>query len=202
MQASRHLPNIQALFPRVEEEISPQPPVDIELESDDIEAIFRMLEAGVAPGPSGLRSDHLIQISRCCKGMHKDERFSLLKRMVEQAAGSHWPSELARWFAGGNITPLRKKDNHKGIRPAVAIETFRCIVSRYALKQSQGEAAEILPNTQCGFSPGRNALQSAIYTARSWARSLGSKILCNVDISNAYITIRRAECCNKQSARI
>ena len=83
--------------------------------------------------------------------MYKDELFGLLKRMVEQAAGARWPTELARWFAGGNITPLRKKDNDKGIRPEVAIETLRSLVSRYVLKHSQAEAAEILPPTQCGY---------------------------------------------------
>ena len=67
------------------------------------------------------------------------------------------------------------------IRPIVAGETLRAIVSRYVLQQSAEDSPDYLPETQWVFTSVFNGMQSAIYTVRKWSRRLGSKNLCKID---------------------
>jgi hypothetical protein len=186
---------VQRLFPDVEDGVSPPEAIDIGVPIEDVEKVMKKMERGTAPGPSGLRVDHLKQVMETTSGQHKDELLGLLAQVIAQAAGGHWETALARWITGGKITPLRKKDG--GVRPVVAVETLRSLVSRFVLQSCAGMARDYLPAKQKGFTPGANGMQTAVYTVREWAKRSHEKVILKLDISNAFNTISRRACCEE-----
>jgi hypothetical protein len=186
---------VQRLFPDVEDGVSPPEAIDIGVPIEDVEKVMKKMERGTAPGPSGLRVDHLKQVMEITSGQHKDELLGLLAQVIAQAAGGHWETALARWITGGKITPLRKKDG--GVRPVVAVETLRSLVSRFVLQSCAGMARDYLPAKQKGFTPGANGMQTAVYTVREWAKRSHEKVILKLDITNAFNTISRRACCEE-----
>ena len=195
MDIRRNLDKIHALFPKRNDPVEPGPPLRTAINAEDVEPIHRKMVPGAAPGLSGLRVDHLLQLYTCRRGNVREELLHVLAQVITDAAGGLWPSRLAQWFGSGKITPLLKKDG--GVRPAVAPETLRALVSRFVLHSCSGVAQDHLTTNQKGFTPGKNGGQMAIYTVREWAKDLSRKMLVKVDLANAFNTVSRAACCKK-----
>ena len=98
------------------------------------------------PLRSATNCDHLLQLYTCRRGNVREELLHALAQVITDAAGGLWPARLAQWFGSGKITPLLKKDG--GVRPAVAPETLRALVSRFVLHSCSGVAQDHITTNQ------------------------------------------------------
>ena len=78
----RNMDKIQALFPRPGDAVELPTSVSCEVEAQTVEKQVRRLVAGTAPGPSGLRVEHLQQLANCTRGNVLDELVNLLSRLI------------------------------------------------------------------------------------------------------------------------
>ena len=191
------LERMRQLFPSVCESVPMQPQHSVDIDDKAVQKILKAMPRGLAPGPSGLRTDHLLQTfdrSNKKKGGLFVELAAVMTQLAQQAIAGSMPLELARWLCGGRGIPLKKKDG--GIRPLVVGEVVRAVISKVVLVRTEELAREALPAVQLGYSPGKNGIQAAIRTARFWALQGPDKVILKVDISNAYNCISRRACCD------
>ena len=144
-----------ALFPARREVIDIPPTATSEIDDKVLGQVIQTFSRGLAPGPSGLRADHILQIANHKYGKLKNELVALLCSFTQVAISGKIPPSLAPWLCGGRAIPLRKKDG--SIRPLVVGEVLRASVSRYVLTKVEGAAAEALSAIQLGYSPGRSS---------------------------------------------
>ena len=124
------LEQLALLFPKTSEDlVAKAAPTTIQ--DDQLCRILRSVPRGLAPGPSGLRTDHIIQLRDYKKGKLFDELVALSIGFAQQAVSGNLPKHLARWLCAGRAIPLKKKGG--GIRPLVVGETLRAVVSKYVL---------------------------------------------------------------------
>ena len=79
------------------------------IEDDQLCRILRSVPRGLAPGPSGLRTDHIIQLRDYKKGKLFDEFVALSVGFAQQAVSGSFPKPLARWLCAGRAIPLKKR---------------------------------------------------------------------------------------------
>jgi hypothetical protein len=188
------LEQMHRLFPAAQEAVECRLEADVAVDAKAMQKILKEMPRGLAPGPSGLRADHLLQANQQKHRKLFEEAAETLARLARRAISGELPISLARWFCGGRGVPLRKKDG--GVRPLVVGEVLRAAVSKLVLARCGEDARESLPAVQLGYSPGENGLQAAVRTARFWAQNLHKKVLLKVDISNAYNSVSRLACCD------
>ena len=141
------LEQLGKLFPSTSEDLAAET-TPTTIEDDQLCRILRSVPRGLAPGPSGLRTDHIIQLRDHKKGKLFDEFVALMIGFAQQAVSGSFPKPLARWLCAGRAIPLKKKGG--GIRPLVVGETLRAVVSKYILLRCGGCAREVLPAVQLG----------------------------------------------------
>ena len=173
---------LSQLFTNRSEELAAEPSATT-IKDDQLCRILRGVPRGLAPGPSGLRTDHFIQLRDYKNGKLFDELVALSVGFAQQAVSGSLPQSLACWLCAGRAIPLNKKGGR--IRPLVMGETKRAVVSKYVLLRCGGCAREVLPAVQLGYTPEENGMQAGIFLARSWAQSIDNKVLVKVDIRNA-----------------
>ena len=184
---------MRLLFPDVRSGIEVRAEPGVEVDAKAMLKVLKSMPRGLAPGPSGLRADHLLQVNHRKSRKLFEEIAAVMAQVAQRAISGSLPAQLAWWFCGGRGVPLKKKDD--GIRPLVVGEVLRAAVSRLLLSRCTEAAREALPAVQLGFSPGSNGLQAAVRTARYWYQHLQRKAILKVDISNAFNTVSRVGCC-------
>ena len=136
------LSKVQGLFP-----VAPTPPcpepLAMTVEADDIRKVLKKLHRGTSAGPSGLRTDHLLQVLDYAQTCLADEMVECIASFVQRAVSGQLPVCLGQWLTGGEVIPFNKKDG--GSRPVVPGEVLRAVASRYISKMVSGAAREFLP---------------------------------------------------------
>jgi hypothetical protein len=185
-------PTIRGLFPLAQNALDPLNTEElIDVTEQEVEAVLKQLPQALTPGPSGLRTDHIITL---CNTPHRAELITRLTRFVQLACSGELPIDMGRWICGGTLIPTKKKD--EGIRPLVASETLRSIVSRVTLGSSRAQLEQPLSPCQYGNNAKARGLQTAILLARRFAQDVQDKIMFKLDLRNAFNCINRKSCDN------
>ena len=148
----------------------------------------RGFRRGSAPGPTGLRPDHLREALGTA---HSDEVAAHLATLCQLLARGEAPEALAVHFAGARLHALPKKGG--GVRPVAVGETLRRLVAKLLCEQVRDDARSLLWPLQVGVAAPGGA-EVAVHAARQWAqRNAGnrSKVLVKVDFENAFNTVDR-----------
>ena len=159
-----------------------------ELSHDAITKAIRSFARASAPGPSGLRADHL---KDTLSTAHGDEVIAHLVVLCQLLANGEAPAAVAPHLAGARLHALPKKSG--GVRPIAVGETLRRLVSKVLCQSVRTDAAQFFWPLQVGVGVSMGG-EAAIHTVRQWiernSQSSG-KVLLKVDFRNAFNSVTR-----------
>ena len=149
---------------------------------------------GLAPGPSGLRIEHLRTIIEDRRPSIEPALLESLTLLANAAVAGRLPLSLQPFLFGGPLAPVIKKDG--GIRPIVAGEILRALIAKTALAELRDGLSDLQP-LQVGVGGHGLWPQAAISTVRSWVQEIrqgSTNVLVKVDVSNAFNSVHRLSC--------
>ena len=115
------------------------------------EGVFRALKSfpiGLAPGPSGLRANHLKQAVFCPFPDRANHTLTCVTRLVNLLCGGKVPADIIPQLCGASLLPCKKKAG--GLRPIAIGEVLRRLTLKCAARSVQCIALEILAPLQLG----------------------------------------------------
>ena len=154
----------------------------------EVARCLRAFPADTAPGPSGLRVQHL---KDACIAGSQEAFFSHLAAVVTLLAQGRAPDFVAPVLAGAGLVALPKPKG--GVRPIAVGEILRRLTGKCLMTTVRDEARSYFYPAQLGVAvPG--GVEQAIHTARAWYdwhQCSNQKVALKLDFSNAFNTVRR-----------
>ena len=174
--------------PAPPQDAAPQNTGSPTLTPDEVLNALISFPKGSAPGPSGLRPQHLLDGVR-----GPDQRVALeaLADAVNTLAFGRVPHCLAPAIAGASLHALQKPDGD--VRPIAVGETLRRLTSKCLCAVTKDEAAAYLRPLQVGVACSLGA-EAVIRTIDQYSRRHADspgKLILKVDFANAFNTINR-----------
>lgn len=165
----------------------PAGPAPVVSPSEVKEAIFSF-PRGSAPGPTGLRAQHLQDAIRSADGETAVTKVAALVSLLSRGLA---PAAVQPFLAGARLIALPKKDDK--IRPVAVGECFRRLVAKCLCRSVREEARSRLWPLQSGVAVPLG-VECGVHTVRQWFdRNANdrSKVLLKIDFSNAFNSIDR-----------
>ena len=163
-------------------------PLAGEIAPDLVAKCLRAFPLESAPGPSGLRVQHL---KDACVPGSSEGFLAQLSLVVNLLAQGRAPQPLAPVLAGAGLVALPKPGG--GVRPIAVGEILRRLTGKCLLQLVRADARAHFWPAQVGVAvPG--GAETAIHTVRAWtARHAGSpaKVLVKLDFRKAFNCINR-----------
>ena len=153
-----------------------------------VKKMLKSFSRGTAPGPTGLRAQHLKDAVRSA---HGDEAIEQLTLMCNLLARGDAPEFLAQHLAGASLLALQKPGG--GIRPIAIGEVLRRLVAKCLCNTYEREATEYLWPKQIGVAAPLGA-EVGSQTVRQWCernQTSEDKLIFVADFENAFNTIDR-----------
>ena len=135
----------------------------ITISSREVYEAVRSFKPGTAPGPSGLRGEHLKE----AKGRGEGRGAAALgniTRLVNSMAAGKLPKEVSPYLCGGNLYAAVKKSG--GLRPVAVGDVFRRLVGKSIMYKVAGRAANILRPIQFGVGV-RGGCEGVVHATRA-----------------------------------
>ena len=159
----------------------------------EVKSAVLSFPAATAPGPSGLRADHLRDILTSVSSDTADRVLTALTKLTNCSLNGLLPSSFAEFFLSARLLPFKKPND--GVRPIAVGEVLRRLVAKVALHQVLPEAQERLQPTQVGVGV-KDAVTHVAFAVRCahqlCMKELPSGIL-QIDVANAFNCISRQE---------
>ena len=155
-----------------------------------IKKMVKSFARGTAPGPSGLRAQHLKDAIR---STHGDEATEQLAAICNLLAKGEAPALLAHHLAGASLMGMEKPGG--GIRPIAVGEVLRRLVAKCFCNTFEKEVSSYLWPRQIGVAAPLGA-EVGSQTVRQWCernQATAGKILFVADFENAFNTIDREQ---------
>ena len=165
-----------------------------EITPGTLSKVLKSFPLDSAPGPSGLRIQHLLE---ALTTSHSGALTEQLAQMVELLAQGSAPEELATHLAGAKLLALKKPKG--GVRPVAIGEVMRRIVGKCLCATIKEEAQEFFEPLQVGVAC-KLGVDAAVHTCRKWAnlhKHSQNKVMLKIDFSNAFNTISRESVLSK-----
>ena len=147
---------------------------------------------GSAPGPSGLRPEHLKKMITTSDPAHGRKLLNALTSFTNLLFSGEFPSEIAPLLCGANLFAAIKKDG--GHRPVAVGEIFRRLVSKCAAFKFTPDAVETLKPLQLGVGV-RGGVEIAVHSVRAVIEDTSippeEKWTLQLDFQNAFNTMNR-----------
>ena len=143
---------------------------------------LRAFPAETAPGPSGLRAQHLRDA--CVAGCH-DALIVQLTAVLNVMVQGRAPPCVAPVVAGAGLVALTKPNG--GLRPIAVGELLRRLAGKCLVNVVREDAGSYFWASWC-------SREKAVHTVRAWAeRRAGSsqKVLVKLDFANAFNSVQR-----------
>jgi hypothetical protein len=186
---------LQALhpFPRHEWDTHParaeREDVQAGRKSPDVSAILRQFPKGSAPGPSGLRAEHLKQALENIDAADHGLLLEALSAVVELIAEAKLPSNHASRWCGGSLVALSKKGG-AGVRPICVGEVLRRAAGRHLCAIVKDKASKFfLDHQQVGVGT-RDGITASVWAARLRLEEEGVGMV-KLDFTNAFNSASR-----------
>ena len=147
---------------------------------------LRAFPAETAPGPTGLRVQHLRE---ACLAGAADNLLAQLAAVVQLLAQGRAPAFVAPVLAGAGLVALPKPSG--GVRPIAVGELLRRLTGKCLMALVQDDARTHFWPAQVGVAV-KGGAEKAIHTVRAWAKrhaGSSSKVLVKLDFSNAFNSV-------------
>ena len=139
---AKHPPSANPALP----EDTPPPPV--QFSSEEVIKALKSFPAGSAPGPSGLRANHIKQAVLCPSPDRAGQALTSLTRFVNLLCSGNVPSEIVPHLCGATLLPCKKKSG--GLRPIAVGEVLRRLTSKCTARAVIFDAVDTLAPLQLG----------------------------------------------------
>ena len=169
------------------------PSPHIHLSASQLSSGFLSFKAGSAPGPSGLRAEHLKAMitsrtpSRAVRGLNA------LTIFTNNLLAGKLPSSIAPYFCGARLFAANKKDS--GHRPVAVGNILRRLASKCAAFSLSERAASLLSPLQLGVGI-RGGCEAIVHAIRGILNDdripPSEKWLLQVDLENAFNNVERS----------
>ena len=148
---------------------------------------MRRFRRGSAPGPSGLRPEHLTVTLQSAPG-RRERALASLTRLVNVMAGGGVPEDVAPFLAGARLHAALKKDG--GIRPIAIGNLLRRLVGRCCSTRLQEKSSAFFSPHQLGVSV-RGGCEAILHSARKILEADPSLWCLQIDFINAFNLVSR-----------
>ena len=115
---------------------------------EEVVSALKSFPTGSAPGPSGLRANHLKQAVFCSSPHHAHITLQSLTSFVNLLCAGKAPQVIVPHLCGASLLPCKKKDG--GLRPIAVGEGLRRLSSKCATRAVLPDALSILSPLQVG----------------------------------------------------
>lgn len=140
-----------------------------------------------APGPSGLRVQHL---RNACLPNSTDAFIDHLQTIVGLLSNGQACAAAAPFLAGASLAAVPKPRG--GVRPIAIGEVLRRLNGKCLMDSVRGRAREHLLSAQVGVAVPAGA-EAAVHAVRAWAtrhREADNKVLLKLDFANAFNSVQ------------
>jgi hypothetical protein len=162
------------------------------VEPEQIQKCVYSFPLGTAPGPDGLKVQHILDILKACPKDSEDDPRPSLGRLVSFLVSGKAPTEIAPFLGGARLVPLLKPDN--GIRPIAIGCTWRRLAAKYLISQTKEEFKNFFEPCQLGIGTS-NGLEAIIHSARKMIELNANNpdfVVFQVDFKNAFNIVDRS----------
>ena len=163
-------------------------PVAPLLDLENVTQAIRSLPADTAPGPTGLRVQHLRDALHNGGGAGLLDQLTTVVNLLAQGRAC---AAVAPLLAGAGLVALSKPGG--GVRPIAVGEVLRRITAKCLMHEVRAEARNYLWPAQAGVAV-KGGAEAAVHTLRAWVgRHAGShdSVVVKIDFQNAFNTIDR-----------
>ena len=154
---------------------------------------IKTFKAGSAPGPSGLRAEHLKIATFKVPTNLTAKAIEAITKLVNVLAAGNLPEYAAPYFTGARLFAGNKKCG--GVRPIAVGDIIRRLVSKCFSWALAEKAAGLLAPFQLGVGV-RGGCEALVHTVRAIMEDLDTQLdnsnVLQVDIINAFNTADRA----------
>ena len=171
--------------PAAQKPVGPLPTTEhapLSVSSEDVKRAATNFRKGSAPGPSGLRPEHL-RAALLSSNSRKDSTLVALTRFVNRMLAGEVPTAVAPYLCGARLHAGNKKDG--GIRPIAVGNLVRRLTSKCAAAAVASKAAALLSPLQVGVGV-RGGCEAILHAARRVMEEPGDKLLLQADLVNAF----------------
>ncbi|CAI8046120.1 hypothetical protein GBAR_LOCUS25494, partial [Geodia barretti] len=179
------------------------PPNPIVVSVEQLVGALRSFPAGSAPGPSGLRANHLKEAVFCPSPNRANHTLLCLSRVVNLLCAGKLPHAVIPHLCGASLLPCLKKGG--GLRPIAVGEVLRRLTSKCAARAVLPDALQILSPLQVGVGlpAGCEAiLHSVMNIHESPSIPADHRFTLLVDFSNAFNSVDRTALFHEVRTRI
>ena len=169
-------------------------PVPFSSNSEKVAKALKSFKAGSAPGPSGLRAEHIKAAVSTPTPSRADRAITVLTRLVNCIIAGRVPASIRPHFFGANLFAAVKRNG--GFRPVAVGEVYRRLSSKVCAYEVSPSAAEFLKPYQLGVGV-KNGCESIIHALSSLISNKEiaweEKCILQVDLMNAFNLVDREE---------
>ena len=166
-------------------------PSHLRVSEGEVMKAIKKFPLGSAAEGSGLRPNHICELSKVLDFGHGSTFISAMTRFVNLFLSGKVPPQLAPWLCWAPLTALQKRNG--GIRPIAEGETPRRFIIGCAMNHISKTAASWVHPLQFGIAT-RNGTEAVVHAVRKVMRHHGSNSeygLLSVDITNAFNLVSR-----------
>ena len=180
--------NIEIMKEKHPQATRPQPPApqvaspQLSFTSTEVEKMVKKFRRRSAPGPSGLRPEHLKVSLQAAPGRRQRALQSLTSLVNCMTAGGV-PEQVAPYLCGARLHGALKKDG--GVRPIAVGNLLRRLVGKCCATRVQEKAAALLSPHQVGVGV-RNGCEAIVHTVRKALAADPSLWVLQCDFINAF----------------
>ena len=163
-------------------------PLAPEIVPELVARCLRAFPAETAPGPTGLRVQHLRD---ACVAGGTDALLTQLAAVVSLVSQGIAPTTIAPVLAGAGLVALPKPSG--GVRPIAVGELLRRLVGKCLMASVREEARHYFWPSQVGVGV-KGGAEKAVHTVRAWMQrnsSSSQKVLVKLDFANAFNCVSR-----------
>ena len=185
-----NLATMKEKHPRATSAPPPAPTTDLpqlSFSQVEVEKAMRRFRRGSAPGPSGLRPEHLKVSLQSAPG-RRERALASLTRLVNVMAAGGVPAEVAPFLAGARLHAALKKDG--GIRPIAVGNLLRRLVGRCCSTRLQEKASAYFSPHQLGVGV-RKGCETILHSTRKVLEVDPSLWCLQIDFINAFNLVNR-----------
>ena len=158
----------------------------------DVKKAVNSFKAGSAPGPTGLRAEHLKEALSASATHLSMKALNALTSLVNNLSVGKLPAEVSECFSGARLFAGRKKDG--GFRPIAVGNILRRLTSKCIMNAVSAKAAAILRPFQFGVGV-KGGCEAVIHSLNSFLKNPevldNEKIFLQVDLKNAFNEVER-----------